>query len=202
MRFLPGAISSDHMKLLLALALGCIPCATLGCTQKAKSANQQSRVPRMERFIFPAGYKGPFVAVYGQSDATEPTWNGDTAIFTVPPSGVVRIPYPEPPRSSRTSHFLANEPTRALDNYQTCEDMRVHVTDALPRVCWFGHTILGTGIPSHIVAVVTDWSGIPANFNRTSFVYDSVLFQGKNHMYLKWEEPPEILKRRQEQRRL
>lgn len=73
--------------------------------------------------------------------------------------------------------------------------MRVWVTDSLPRICWLDYSVGGTGIPSHVVAVVTDWVGIPANFNRTTFVYDSVLHKGKGLAIQKWTEPPELRRR-------
>jgi hypothetical protein len=74
--------------------------------------------------------------------------------------------------------------------------MRVHETDARPGVCWLDFSIGGTGIPNHIVAVITAWSEIPENFQRTTFVYDSVLFGGKGKATQKWREPPDLAKRR------
>lgn len=188
------------MKLLILLAVTGATNGVVACAQSGQGANGLSRVPRMEIFVLPTGYRGPFLAIYGQAQAPQPIWRGDTAFYDVPPGGVVRVPYPEPPRSTRTSHVFANEPKKTLGNYSTCEDMRVHLSDPTPGVCWFGHSVGGTGIPDHIVAVVTSWAEIPANFNRTSFVYDSVLFQGKRRMDIKWEEPPEILQRLQSQR--
>jgi len=73
--------------------------------------------------------------------------------------------------------------------------MRVHVSDTITSICWLDYSIGGTGVPRHVVAVVTNWSSIPANFNRTSFVYDSVLYKGPGTTIRKWEEPPELLRR-------
>ena len=181
-----------NLQLLVAIILG----GVYKCANPSISAEQHPGVPSKEIFVLPAGYRGPFIAVYAQANTAQPYWRGDTAVYNVPASGVVRLPYGEPPHTTKTSHVFANEPLRSLDNYPTCEDMRLRVADPAPRVCWFGFSAGGTGIPDHIVAVVTDWLGIPSNFNRTSFVYDSVLFQGKGKVNTKWEEPPEILKRR------
>ena len=186
----------------VTLALACVPLfhGTVGCARSARNDDARQRVPAMEIFILPAGYRGAFVAVYGETKAPHPTWRADTAFYSVSPQGVARVPRPEPPRSTRTSLVFANDLSKRLNNYPTCEDMRVSASGSEPHVCWFGSSFMEPGTPDHIVAVVTDWSGIPVNFNRTSFVYDSVLFQGRRKMNLKWEEPPKIAKGRQQRR--
>jgi hypothetical protein len=188
---------TPHLKLVVVFACVALANGSFGCARGAMNGDNSQRIPRMEIFILPAGYRGPFLAVYGDTASTQATWRADTAFYSVPPHGVVRVPHPEPPRSTRTSLAFSNDLSKRLDNYPTCEDMRASVTDSLPRVCWFGYSYAEHDTPDHIVAVVTDWAGIPVNFNRTAFVYDSVLFHGRKKMNLKWEEPAETLKRRQ-----
>jgi hypothetical protein len=76
--------------------------------------------------------------------------------------------------------------------------MRLHVNaaDKVPRVCWLDYFAGGTRTPDHIVAIVTDWAGIPDNYDRTTFVYDSVLHQGRGTAIKKWEEPAGVVKPR------
>jgi len=145
--------------------------------------------------VLPKGYRGPFVAIYGQREGTLPRWLGDTAEYLVPNDGILKISLAEPPHSTKVSHVFADKPNVTLRNIPTCADMRAHVSDTIPSICWLDYSFGGTGIPEHIVAVVTDWAGIPANFNRTSFVYDSVLHKGDGKTIQKWTEPPELTRK-------
>lgn len=79
-----------------------------------------------------------------------------------------------------------------LRSYPTCSDMRVAVADSSSAVCWLDFQGGGTGIPNHIAAVVTKRERIPLNFERTTVVYDSVLFGAKGHFRRKWEEPRDL----------
>jgi hypothetical protein len=154
-----------------------------------------AKVPQREIFVLATGYRGPFLAVFAQPDGVMPEWRGDTAVYRVPPTGILKIALPEPPNSTKTSHVFADNRSAFIGNYPTCADMRVHVADALPRICWLDFWAGGTGIPDHIVAVVTDWNGIPANFNRTTFVYDSVLHGGRGMARREWTEPRDLSRR-------
>ena len=145
--------------------------------------------------MLPSGYRGPFIAIYGQHDGAQPQWIADTAKFLVPKNGILKIVFDEPPHSTTVSHVFADSPDKWLGNVPTCADMRAYVTDTIPRVCWMDYWFGGTGIAAHIVAVVTDWDGIPKNFERTSFVYDSLLRNGDGKTIRKWEEPPELRRR-------
>jgi hypothetical protein len=184
-----------------------VPCISLpfvvlfaDCTRgaSAKASDSSARAVAKEIFVLPAGYRGPFLAIYDQDSAEQPTWQGDTAVYNVPPSGVVRIGSPEPQSGTRTSHVFANRPGERIPNYPTCADMRAQVPDSRLAVCWLDFSIRPTGTPDHVVAVVTDWIGIPANFERTTVVYDSVLLGGHGIGVRGWEEPRDLKRRNSE----
>jgi hypothetical protein len=149
----------------------------------------------MEIFVVPQAYRGPFIAIFGQQAGAFPEWRGDTAVYRVPDNGILRVALPEPPHSTKAVLVFANAPNNWIGNYPTCADMRVYVTDDRPRVCWLDYSVGGTGIPDHIVAVVTDWTGIPDQFNRTSFVYDSAVL-GRKKANRHWEEPRDLPRQR------
>ena len=157
-------------------------------------------VPTQEIFVLPQNYRGPFIAIYGQPDGKPPGWHGDTAIIVVPPSGVVRLPYPEPPTQTLTAHVFENARALHLRNYPTCADMRLVVTDSATAICWFDFHVDVGGTPEHVVAVVTNWNGIPKMFEATSQLYDSVLLGGKGIGRRHWEEPPDLKRKRAELR--
>ena len=167
-------------------------------TEVRTNTNFRTGDPTQEVFILPAGYRGPFIAIYDQPNGQSPEWRGDSAIFAVPKNGVIRIKSVEPGMRTKTSHVFEGRPSSTMDAYPTCADMRVHPIDSLPAVCWLDFQMLGTGIPNHIVAVITDWAGIPENFERTTALYDSVLFGGKGLAAKKWEDPPDFKRKRAE----
>jgi hypothetical protein len=179
-------------RLLLLVAAA----ATMACQLRGASADGVAKVPSRELFVLPESYEGPFIAIYDQRDAELPRWTGDTAVFAVPSNGIVRIAYPEPPRGTRTAFVFVGGKRMRLRNYPTCADMRVAVADSLSAVCWLDFQGGGTGIPDHIVAVVTKWERIPLNFERTTVVYDSVLFGAQGHFRQKWEEPRDLKRKK------
>lgn len=170
--------------LVMASLLACY-----GCGRSVAEGDPAKRKPIREIFILPRDYRGPFIAIYEQADGQYPTWRGDSAFVRVPASGVVRLHYAEPPTSTRTSHVHDGRRSGPLPNYPTCADMRVGVADSRVGVCWLDFQVNMGNTPDHIVAVVTDWNGIPANFERTTQVYDSVLLGGKGIGIRSWEEP-------------
>jgi hypothetical protein len=143
---------------------------------------------RHDRFVLPAGYSGPFIAIYDQPNGVTPSRHGDTAIYIIPMSGVLRIAAEEPPHYTKVSFAFPNS-SAVLQQFATCADMREYRHDGATKVCWLDFAMGGTGIPDHIIAVITDWNHIPDNFNRSTFVYDSVLFGGKGKARQNWEEP-------------
>jgi len=177
--------------LVVALAATTSACAA----QSPRVDSAGGRVPGFEIFVHQPGYRGPFIAIYDQTGGVAPEWRGDTGIYQVPSDGVLRIAHPEPPRSTKAVHVFANAPHTWIGSYPTCADMRVHVLDGEPRVCWLDFSVGGTGMPDHIVAVVTDWGGIPVNFHRTTVLYDSVVYKAagrRGSIVREWEEPPDL----------
>jgi hypothetical protein len=142
-----------------------------------------------ELFVLPDSYEGPFIAIYDQPGGVSPQWASSTAVYRVPSSGVVRISTSEPPKATRTAFAFASGKRMRLSSYSTCADMREAVADSSSGVCWLDFQGGGTGIPDHMAAVVSTWERIPFNFERTTSVYDSVLFGAKGHFSRKWEEP-------------
>ena len=176
----------------MIFALFAVVSATTGCPAPTRSeAERRERTPVQEIFVLPDGYRGPFIAIYAQRGGAVPSWRGDTAYYNVPTNGILRISLNEP-GDSKTSHVFSGRPTELLGNYPTCADMRIYVRDEEPRVCWLDYSVGGSLIPNHIVAVITDWRGIPEDFTRTGLVYDSVLNAGKGNWVRKWEEPREL----------
>lgn len=155
-----------------------------------------TRVASREVFLLPKDYRGPFVAIYDQPNGVQPSWRGDTATFVVDPNGIVRIRSSEPPRTTRTSHSFVGAGDRVLPNYPTCADMRVHAIDNRVAVCWLDFSVKRPGTPDNVVAVITDWEDIPKNFERTTFVFDSVLLGGAGLGRRQWEEPRDMKRQR------
>ncbi len=172
-----------------------------GCGPPARREENVNRVPKVEVFVLPTGYRGPFMALYSQPAGYEPVRRGDTAFYQVPVTGIVRIAHDPPPRSTSTFHVFENAPAKMLRSYPTCADMRVHLSGSEATFCWLDYWVGGTGVPYHIAGVVSDWGTLPANFERTSFVYDSVLHKGGGRHVRKWSEPAEVVKRNRSTKR-
>jgi hypothetical protein len=56
-------------------------------------------------------------------------------------------------------------------------------------VCWLAVQVGGAGMPDHAVYIVTDWAGIPENYDRGAWMLDSLFFGGKGLSKFKWREP-------------
>jgi hypothetical protein len=178
------------------MLLAACAAASSACVPQAAPGNAvEGRLPKFEIFVLQPGYRGPFVAIYADTNGITPSWRGDTGIYHVPATGVVRIAHAEPPRSTKVAHVFSDAPGKWIGNYPTCADMRVYVPDADPHVCWLDFSYGGTGVPDHIVAVITDWGGIPDAFHRTTIVYDSVLHRGTGKIVREWKDPPDLHRR-------
>jgi hypothetical protein len=170
-----------------------------GCRQGAAFPTSQKKdVPVREVFVLPPGYSGPFIAIYGQKGGAEPTWSGDTAMFKVPASGILRISYMEPPSTTLASHVYADRIRQPLTNYPTCADMWERVPDTRMGVCWLDF-VVGTGSsPDHVIAVITNRNDLPREFERTTSVYDSVMLGGRGLGRREWVEPANSKRKRAE----
>lgn len=169
--------------------LGCFMLAALAPAMTRSYARTTARSSESELFILPRNYKGPFIAIYGQPGGQVAEYRHDTAVYQVPASGVVRIGAEEPARSTAVFFAFVDSQDVVLPSFATCADMREKYPGTGSGACWLDFAGGGTGVPDHVVAVVTDWNHLPECFNRTTLVYDSVLFDGKGRALRKWEEP-------------
>ncbi len=181
----PAVVSGMFVAALAGVSMGC-------ASGSSSDGEKVQKVPEAELFLLPPGFRGPFIAIYGQGGGILPEWRGDTAVYRVPERGMLKITHPEPPRSTRVSHVFADRLHARLRNYPTCADMRVHVTDTLPHVCWLDYSVGGTGKPDHIVALITDWSAIPQHYNRAGFLLDSLGFGRWSPRSSPWSEPRDL----------
>ena len=159
------------------------------CGPKAGGGHESTtRSAKAELFILPNGYTGPFIAIYDQSGGVVPRWHGDTAVYSTPSTGIVRIALPEPERGSPVLHVFAGDRSVPIKSYRTCEALALNVRDESPQVCWLDFAVVGTGIPNHVIAVVTDSASVARDFDRTTFVYDSVLLGGTGQGVPTWSD--------------
>ena len=59
-------------------------------------------------------------------------------------------------------------------------------------VCWLAIQVGSSAMPDHAVYIITDWTGIPANYNRGARMLDSLFFggpSGSSSSKFKWQEP-------------
>jgi hypothetical protein len=56
-------------------------------------------------------------------------------------------------------------------------------------VCWLAIQVGENGTPDHAVYIVTDWVGIPENYDRGAKMLDSLFFGGRGVSKFKWAEP-------------
>ena len=136
------------------------------------------RLTKAEIFVTIEGYRGPLIAIYDQPGGIAPAWRGDTALYAVPPSGIVRIALAEPARGTRVFLVESGVAYRPVAIFGTCDEEPLVATADLPQACWLDFEVGGTGIPDHIVAVVTSALSLDADYYRTTFVYDSVVLGG------------------------
>jgi hypothetical protein len=55
-------------------------------------------------------------------------------------------------------------------------------------VCWLAVRV-GAECPDPRRFIVTDWAGIPENYDRGAWMLDSAFFGGKGLSRFKWREP-------------
>ena len=141
-----------------------------------------------EKFILRDGYMGPFIAIYGQPDGVKPSFKGDTAVYNVPSSGILQISLVEPKPGTDVSLVYSSNPSNPIGSFSSCRDLEEYARDAQPRVCWLDYSVLGSGIPTHIVGVVTDWETIEKHFDRTAALHDSLVLRGGGGKAQKWRD--------------
>jgi hypothetical protein len=140
-----------------------------------------------ERFIIPDGYAGPVIAIYRQAGGQSPVMVGDTAVYTVPESGILRIAGAPPLPGSNVVFAFPDSPG-ALESIGPCSNHHLEPPpDDRTRACWHDFDVGGTNIPYHIVAVISDTRTIGVNYDRTMAVYDSVVFNRRGHATGTWK---------------
>ncbi len=158
-------------QLLFLIVTGCAVAPTVrdGVVERRAEA---------EAFVTIAGYRGPLIAIYDQPGGISPAWRGDTAVYVVPASGIMRIAVAEPMRGTRVSLVESGASHRPIAIFGTCDEEPLVAAPDLTQACWLDFWVGGTGIPDHIVAVVTRASSLDADYYRATFVYDSVVHGG------------------------
>ena len=146
--------------------------------------------PRVELYMLSPRYQGPVLVIYDQPTGVGTLWHRDTAIYAVPSTGVVRVKASQPGRATAVTHVYGDAPNKALPYIGTCKASYQRLTDDRPIVCDTGFDASGTGIPDHIVAIISDRKRLPENFDRTIFVFDSVVWGGKGMFHQRWSDPP------------
>jgi len=187
----PWALAEGQVWRCFALALAAWA-AIAACNRRAPLGEDRSTEPAgYLNFVLQPDFQGPFFVIYGAAGGTPPQWRGDTAVYQVPPGGVLEITQPFP-RSRRTYRaFVLQNQTVRLPEYLSCADMRLDLA-AKPGVVGVcrDYELIATGVPEHFFVVVSDWLGIPTHYNRAGFLYDSLgLWLGGVAESHKWEEP-------------
>jgi hypothetical protein len=182
-----------------------VAATTLGCSANAASNAAAPPSPTvspalntpaatsssLEFFLLPDGYRGPVIAIYDQIDGAKPVLNSDTALYEVPGNGILRIALSQPPQRRVMAAFKGSA-TEKLRTFPTCAEMRRAFPAGEPvGTCWLSE-IGASNAPSHEAFIVTQWQGIPVNYNRGMSMLDSLVFGGHFHGGIKWVEPPNL----------
>ena len=139
-----------------------------------------------ELFVLPAGYVGPVIAIYNQPGGSSPEMRPDTSVYTVPPTGILRIAGAQPLPGSEVRFSYAGSVDR-LESIGECSNHHLRPPDDdKTRVCWHDFQVGGTNIPYHIVAVISDTRTIGVNYDRTMALHDSVVFNRRGYSTGTW----------------
>jgi len=110
----------------------------------------------------------------------------------VPSNGIVRTVLPEEVLAGSQVRFVYKSRS-ALLQYHTCTQMRLEgLASDGAAVCWLAIQVGNSGMPDHAVYIITDWTGIPENYNRGARMLDSLFFGGPggpSSSKFRWQEP-------------
>ena len=168
--------------------------ATIACsrgqiTVRAAQSVQPAVERKLQLFVLPAGFQGPVTVIYDQPDGQRPKSVDGKIVYNVPRDGIVRTALPEEVLAGATLKFVYQS-SSALPQYHNCTQMRLQGLAGDPAgVCWLAIQVGGTGMPDHAVYIVTDWVGIPENYDRGAHMLDSLFFGPTRSSKFKWEEP-------------
>ena len=144
---------------------------------------------KQQVFVLPDGYRGPVTVIYDQPGGSRPETIDGQVSYDVPVDGIVRTALPEEVLAGATVKFVYKS-GHALVQYHRCTQMRMEGLAGDPTaVCWLAVQVGGAGMPDHAVYIVTDWAGIPENYDRGAWMLDSLFFGGKGLSKFKWREP-------------
>ena len=165
---------------------------TIACAPRLKGVDNKQEIQpdpgRSQVFVLPAGFQGPVLVIYDQPEGARPAPVGGEIIYDVPEDGIVRTAFPEEVLAGAKVKFVYKS-SPALPQYHTCTQMRLQGLAGDPAgVCWLAIQVGGTGTPDHAVYIVTDWVGIPENYDRGARMLDSLFFSGGSSRF-KWSEP-------------
>lgn len=150
---------------------------------------QSDAARKLQVFVLPAGYRGPVTVIYDQPNGQRPKTVDGQVVYDVPEDGVVRTALPEEVLAGAKVKFV-NGTHSALSQYHNCTQMRLQGLATDPTaVCWLAIQVGEPGTPDHAVYIVTDWVGIPDNYERGAKMLDSLFFGGKRTSKFKWAEP-------------
>ncbi len=162
--------------------------------QVVVQASQGIPVPehRLQLFVLPQDFQGPVMVIYDQPNGVRPKPVNGEIVYDVPRDGIVRTALPEEVLAGSQVKFVYRS-SPALLQYHTCTQMRLEglATDGA-AVCWLAIQVGGNGTPDHAVYIITDWAGIPDNYNRGARMLDSLFFSrpgGPTSSRFKWQEP-------------
>jgi len=173
---------------MTALA-GAIACSQGQTTVRTGLVVQTPIERRQQLFVLPAGFQGPVMVIYDQSDGARPKTVNGQIVYNVPSNGIVRTALPEEVLAGAKVRF-AYESRTALPQFHTCTQMRLLGLAGDPiSVCWLAIQVGTSGTPDHAVYIVTDWVGIPENYNRGARMLDSLFFGPTGSSKFRWEEP-------------
>lgn len=181
-------MDARHIIATIALA------ATVGCSGRQLGIQptpwiQSDPGRKLQVFVLPDGYRGPVTVIYDQPDGARPKAVNGEIVYNVPTDGIVRTALPEEVLAGARLKFVYAS-SSALPQFHTCTQMRLQGLAGDPTgVCWLAIQVGGTGMPDHAVYIVTDWVGIPENYDRGARMLDSLFFGPTRSSKFKWEEP-------------
>lgn len=167
--------------------------AALACSGRSGIKPVQAIPPdsgrKLQVFVLPDGYQGPVMVIYDQPGGVRPKAVNGEIVYDVPDDGVVRTAFPEEVLAGAKLKFVYRS-SPALPQYHNCTQMRLKGLAGDPAgVCWLAIQVGTSGTPDHAVYIVTDWVGIPQNYNRGARMLDSLFFGPTRSSKFKWEEP-------------
>jgi hypothetical protein len=182
-------MKARHILLASGIA-ACIACAGRNASVAGFQEVQSEAARKVQIFVLHVGYRGPVMVIYDQPNGAHPRNVDGEVVYDVPRDGIVRTALPEEVLAGARVQFISASHA-ALPQYHNCTQMRMRGLATDPAaVCWLAIQVGENGTPDHAVYIVTDWVGIPDNYDRGAKMLDSLFFGGKGGASkFKWTEP-------------